>query len=230
MRSVSQTETLRFFSQLRGQFHAYILVLGALAWCGFLLALRCGYTRTLDYGFLFWNLGLAFAPLFFSTILLTQTSLLARLFLGALWLLFFPNAPYLITDLMHLRTVTSGPIWLDILLLTSSAATGLGMGFLSLYQIQNQIEKSGRPILAWALAISSLTLAGFGIYIGRFLRWHSVDLFLNPFHVINAIADRILHPLIHTRTWGVTLGFATFLILAYVASRTINRAPKQRSQ
>lgn len=213
------THPLPTLPTLRPQTHAYLLVLAALTWCGALLALRVLYTRTLDYGFLFWNLGLAFAPLFFSTILLTQTSRLAKLFLGALWLLFFPNAPYILTDLMHLRTVTTGPIWLDILLLISSAATGLGMGFLSLHQIQNQFEKSNRPLLGWTVVLTTLLLSGFGIYIGRYLRWHSVDLFLNPLPLLTAITDRLLNPLAHPRTWAVTLGFATFLTLAYVTTR-----------
>lgn len=66
-------------------------------------------------------------------------------------------------------------------------------------------------------------VAGFGIYIGRFLRWHSVDIFLNPFELFAAIADRVMHPLVHTRTWGVTLGFAVFLILAHLAARQMGR-------
>jgi uncharacterized membrane protein len=107
----------------------------ALAWCGVLLVIRTVWTRNFGYAFLFWNLSLASAPMFFSSLAVLQRRLPLRLLFGALWLLFLPNAPYIITDFFHLRVLDSGPIWLDTLLLASCAATGLALGYCSVMQI-----------------------------------------------------------------------------------------------
>src|SRR5688572_28335885 len=83
----------------------------ALLWCAILIVFRALWTRGFDYAFLFWNLGLACAPLFFSSLVVLQRRLSLQLLFGCLWLLFLPNAPYIITDFIHLRVLDSGPIW-----------------------------------------------------------------------------------------------------------------------
>lgn len=216
----------RFASELR-----YVgLITIAFAWCAFLIAVRSVWTRNFDYSFLIWNLALAGAPLFFSFALLIQRALAARLFLGACWLLFFPNAPYLITDFMHLRTLVSGPIWLDILMLASCAGTGLVAGYVSLSFIHERLILAERPNLGWILAIVSLFLSGIGIYIGRFLRWRSIDVFANPLSIATDVWERLLHPVTHFRAWGVSLGFATFLILGYLIFRATTMSPLIQNQ
>ena len=132
-----------------------------------------------------------------------------------LWLLFLPNAPYILTDLIHLRTVRSGPIWLDLLLLVSCAATGLAAGYCSLRQIHLLFQSHGWPRLGWVLAVSTPFLAGFGIYLGRFLRWRSIDIWMNPMGLASDVVDRFINPFLHFRTWGVTLGFGFLFLLGY---------------
>jgi uncharacterized membrane protein len=158
----------------------FLALILALVWCGFLIVFRTLWTHSFDYAFLVWNLGLAFAPLFFSLVFAAQKHFALRIASGLCWLAFFPNAPYVVTDLIHLRSFNSGPIWLDILLLSSCAGTALAMGYLSLSLIHDHLAALGRPVLAWAIAICALGLSGFGIYLGRFLRWRSIDLLLNP--------------------------------------------------
>ena len=176
-----------------------------------------------------WNLGLAAAPLVFSELLTAQSKQYLRITFAALWLLFFPNAPYIITDLVHLRTIQSGPIWFDILLVVSCAGTGLAMGFISLSQVQDQFTNAQKAFTGWLIAITALGLASFGIYLGRFLRWHSIDIVRNPLGLFADIADRFIDPFAHPRTWGVTLGFTVFLSIAYLlfrSSRLSNPFPK----
>src|ERR1041384_6914554 len=130
------------------------LLLLAMAWCGALIVIRIILAQRLDYAFLVWNLGLASAPVLFSTLTVLQRRLSRRLLFGFLWLLFLPNAPYIITDFMHLRSLNSAPLWLDVLMLPPSAAAGLAVGFCSVSQIHRMSSEAGGPVLGWAIAIS----------------------------------------------------------------------------
>src|SRR5688572_30574251 len=110
-----------------------------LIWCASLLAFRVLWTWKLDYTFLVWNLGLATMPIIFSTFFTHAKHRALSFATVTLWLLFFPNAPYLITDFIHLRTHTSAPIWFDILLLFSASTTGLIIAYISLSQIHDRL-------------------------------------------------------------------------------------------
>jgi uncharacterized membrane protein len=201
---------------IRANLKSVVLLGVAVAWCGFLIVFRTLWTRNFDYAFLVWNLGLAVAPFFFSTITCLQSLLSLRFVFGFLWLLFLPNAPYLITDLFHLRVLASGPIWLDVLMLASCSATGLALGYVSSMQIQGLFDAAARPIIGWTVALSGMFLSGLGIYLGRFLRWRSVDLFHEPLRLFTDIFERLVNPLVHYRAWGVTLAFGCALSLGYV--------------
>lgn len=192
------------------------LLAAALIWCGTLIAIRMAWTQKLDYAFLVWNLGLASLPLFFSTLVLVQQRVPVRLLFGLLWLLFLPNAPYIITDLMHIRTSTSGPLWLDVMMLSSCAATGLALGYCSIMQIHRLVAALAGPLLGWVTAITAMFLSGFGIYLGRFLRWRSIDIATDPFSLIVDITERLTHPILHFRASAVTLGFGVMLSLGYL--------------
>ena len=208
---------------LAPHFRIGIVLVTALAWCGLLIVGRVLWTWTLDYAFLVWNLGLAAIPLFLSSIMMWQRHLVMWVVLGPLWLLFLPNAPYVITDFVHLRAVDSGPLWLDVLMVSSCAGTGLAMGYCSLMQIHSLFIRAKRELLGWFVTMGALFLSGFGIYLGRFLRWHSFDIFLNPPLLLGDVAERILYPWMHFRTWGVTLGFGVFLCIGYAAVMAIGR-------
>ena len=191
------------------------MLVPALVWCGILITFRTLWTRNIDYTFLFWNLALAAAPLFFSILVLLQRRFSLQLLFGCLWLLFLPNAPYVFTDLLHLRELESGPLWLDVLMLSSCAATALSLGYASMHQIHALFIAAHRPVLGWTIAVSGMFLCGFGIYLGRFLRWRSIDIFQNPASIFFDILERLTNPLVHYRAWGVTLGFGCMLILGY---------------
>ncbi|MDX1942156.1 MAG: DUF1361 domain-containing protein [Saprospiraceae bacterium] len=190
---------------------------------------RVWHTETLMYAFLVWNLFLAAIPYGISTLLILYPHLQKRAFifwsLMVIWLLFLPNAPYIFTDLFHLRPRQDVPLWFDLLLLLSFAWNGLMLGYLSLLDIQEIIIKKISWRSSWILVIGVLLLSAFGVYLGRYLRWNSWDLFLNPLPLFQDIFDRFIHPFAHPRTWGVTFGYGTFLILGYLILRTLIQKP-----
>jgi uncharacterized membrane protein len=196
----------------------FLFLVSAFVACGALLCGRIVFTRSFNYLFLPFNLVLAALPVLFSLIFAGATKPRRRICYGALWLLFFPNAPYILTDLIHLQRIggaNGAPLWFDVLLVASYAGAGLIFGYLSLLQMQKSMA-AHFPRASWGIAILSCFLAGFGIYLGRFLRWHSVHIFLDPVSLFLDIFDRLVNPLSHPRTWGVTLGFGSLILFGYL--------------
>src|SRR4051794_33418435 len=91
-----------------------------------MLAVRMAYSSTLEYSFYGWNTFLAAIPYLISTQLLRLRKIhVTAVVMLCVWLLFFPNAPYIITDLLHYEERPPVPFWYDILLVISAAWNGL---------------------------------------------------------------------------------------------------------
>ncbi len=180
---------------------------------------RAFYVHSIVFLSLNWNLFLAFIPWALSSIAVLKPSLIksriAIVFLLFVWFLFFPNSPYILTDLVHLRMKSAMPIWFDLLLILSFAWTGMLFGFLSLWDIEkilaNYLNRTWISIISSAL----LFLGSFGIYIGRYLRWNSWDIFKDPIELFNDIGDRMINPISNPRAWGMTLFMGFFLNMVY---------------
>jgi uncharacterized membrane protein len=175
------------------------------------------------YGFLCWNLFLAWIPWVagqaFRAASQRRASAVLQLGWFAFWLLFLPNAPYIATDLLHLAPRPSVPLWYDLALLLSFAGTGLLLGYVSLFEVQAAVEERFSRVVGWGVAAGSLFLSGFGIYLGRFRRWNSWEVLTEPAGLFHDISDRLLNPTSHPRTYGVTLILGSGLILGYAALR-----------
>ena len=202
----------------------FIIITGLLLWCSFLIAFRVERSGSRYFTFLVWNLALAGIPLVVSTALRASVRLRlpAVLQIGCLglWLLFLPNAPYILTDLQHLSARSIVPVWYDVAMLISCSGTGLLLGYLSLIDVHAIVARHFGPSYGWSLAVLSLALTGFAIYLGRFLRWNSWDLLTSPQRLLN-IADGLLHPIDHIQTLAVTVVFGTMLVLGYIAIRVV---------
>ena len=135
---------------------------------------------------------------------------------AAVWLLFLPNAPYIITDFVHLAPQPPVPLWFDILLLMTFAWTGVMLGFVSLRLMQERVELSWGARTGWGFACVALALASFGIYLGRFQRFNSWSVLNRPLEVFGDLAHRVFVPWEHPRTWSFTACCFAFLMLAYL--------------
>ncbi len=136
------------------------------------------------------------------------------------WLLFLPNAPYMVTDLLHLRPRAGVPLWYDALLLFTFAWAGCVLGFASLSVVHRRVEAWLGRAAGWAVVGGVGLLSGFGIYLGRFLRWNSWDVLTRPGALAEDVLVRVLRPADHPRTWAITLLFALFMWCAYAVFRT----------
>lgn len=163
------------------------------------------------YLFLIWNTFLAWIPLALA-IALDLISLIpsrpARWGLmlpaGLIWLFFYPNAAYLITDMLHpfnrYPIPETGKFWIDmsfwdhLFTLFFVALLGLALASVSLASVHQLVRKAWGAAAGWMFAIAVLLLSSFGIYLGRFIRWNSWDLLKSPMYVVRETADYFADP------------------------------------
>jgi uncharacterized membrane protein len=198
----------------------YALALSSVLAVG-ILAGRVQRVQQGSYIFLVWNLFLAWVPygwsLWAAAIQRHHPRDWWRLLLpGALWLLFFPNAPYIITDFVHLYERPPVPLWYDIGLLAAFAWSGCFLAVVSLQTMQRLVRQLCGTLVSWLFVVASVGLSGLGVYLGRFERWNSWDLLFSPYDVLVAAARPILFPLSHIRPLGASAMFATILMICYV--------------
>ena len=172
-----------------------------------------------------WNLFLAVVPLVWSLAFQSANTCkrpaLAVVFFF-LWLLFLPNAPYLITDLIHLHPSPYVPFWYLLAVLVSCAGTGTIIGYLSLIYVHTIIEQRYGQKFGWLVAAGSLILCGFGIYLGRCLHWNSWDVFIHPIQLLRTVSRQFVNPGSQPNPLAVTLVFGIGLIIGYLALRVIS--------
>jgi uncharacterized membrane protein len=193
-----------------------------------MLIARFWYSGHTTFKFLVWNLFLAWIPLFCALALWHYGQQMRKpllrmvlLFLG--WLIFFPNAPYLMTDFLHLGQRHNIPLWYDLILIFSFAWNGLVVGFTALWIVQAVTQKFYGQGVSWLVVGFTLITSGFGVYLGRFLRWNSWDVLTDPYGLARDVLPRLINPLAHPRTLVVTLLFAAFLTIAYLTITLLGR-------
>jgi len=204
--------------------HTSKLLLLSVGFTMSMFVLRCLYDGTLTYGFYAWNTFLAAIPYFISTQLLQRSKInFASFTLLATWLLFFPNAPYIITDVLHYQERPPVPYWYDLILVVSAAWNGLILGLISLMNVEIFLNRHLKPVMVKALVCISFFLCGYGVFIGRFLRFNSWDIVSDPGNLAYTSAHHIFFPQHYPKLWVFTSLFAVMLGIIYF---TLQLLPK----
>jgi uncharacterized membrane protein len=199
-----------------------LLAVGALfaasAWCCALLVLRAEAFGFDPYTGMVWNLFLAWIPLVLALLLLAAyrrgRSRLELVAIGAAWLVFLPNAPYMLTDFVHLGYYHR---LYDSIAIGSFAFTGLALGFASLLVVQLVVTRVAGALGGWMVATCALFLSSVGVYLGRVQRLNSWDVLSRP-HVVAALARaRLDDPLGNRHLIGFVVAVCGFLTLTYLA-------------
>ncbi len=186
-----------------GRAHA-IATLAALGFAsaaalGMLIARGVYTDGAYGFKFLIWNLVLAWIPVVFAFVtyrLHVRGHRPDLLFAGCVlaWFFFFPNAPYIVTDFVHLEHRPPIPLWYDILMIASFAWTGLCLGYLSLYLMQEIARARFGWRASWAFVVVMQAVGSVGIYLGRFLRWNSWDVVRNPSGLLREGLQKVENP------------------------------------
>ncbi len=214
------------------------LAIGALlvasAICVAMIFVRQLFVGYASYAFLVWNLTLAWIPLVFAVITyrfhaLGRQRRLLFLFCAFAWFVFFPNAPYMVTDFVHISPIHIAPEWLDVITVISCAWTGLCLGYLSLYLMQEIArERFGRG-RSWIFVVLMLALGSVGVFCGRFLRWNSWDVLSHPSWMVHTAhrAHRFSQPgdliFLTTLFLFLLLSYGTLYTLTHLYDRRESR-------
>ena len=180
-----------------------------------LIAVRMILTWHGQHLFLVWNLFLAWIPVALALWLeeRDQRGLARgwRLWAATFaWLMFFPNAPYILTDLKHLKLATRPHWWTDLIIILLFAFTGLVLAFLSLHRMHALVARRRGWIAGWTFALGVVFLSGFGVYLGRFERWNSWDVLTQPLAMAADVPNWF-----HYYAVKFTLLFGLLLAIAY---------------
>lgn len=183
--------------------------------------------------YMIWNIFLAFIPYIISICILNIYNNIdygnKKVFLcligGALWLLFYPNAPYMITDLMHLSGErfyiytnngqniafsTEINMWNNFFTLVYGTLLGLFLGFASLNKIHSVLVNAMGKYKAVIIIIFINYLSGFAIFLGRFSRYNSWDLIIHPYKILKIFKEEL-----NRNTIFFTFMFGTLSIVMY---------------
>jgi len=215
-------KTLRdYFLRHKFRLAVYALLEGATIFCMILVRVRFSEdpaTRS-TYAFLIQNLLLAWIP--FVIALIAHSLVLPRKLVYVIlpiccliWLVFFPNAPYLLTDFHHLRLYSDNPsIWFDVIMVIWFVFTGLILGLVSLYLMHRLVQRGFGKIVGWMFVIAAALLSSAGIYVGRFLRLRSWEIFLYPSQLTRALLKQratVANPIEYVAL------YALFIVFIYV--------------
>ena len=191
-----------------------------------LITFRVFYTGSLLFTFLVWNLFLAFVPYMFSSFLENspRTKRKGFFFLsGFIWLLFVPNAFYIITDLIHLDMNNGVPEWFDLALLLSFAWNGILFGIVSIRQMEKLFESHFGRRLDLLFILPVMALNGLGVFVGRFLRFNSWDIVTNPFQLIEGIVYLFIHPIQSRFDWSMVVCYTLMMTLIYLGIKKLGK-------
>ena len=166
--------------------------------------------------YFFWNLLLAWLPWVLSAFCAARPrSLLTLLAFTGPWLLLLPNAPYLITDLVHLKERHGVPLSFDVLIFTAFALAGCVLGWSSLRHMHESWATRFSPRVAFVADLTFIALTGFGVYLGRFLRFNSWDVVTDPLSLFSTALDTATEPLALAFSLGFSALFGAGFLLQF---------------
>ena len=216
-------EALKILIQTR--FKTLVLVTVALIFSIILLMVRMKLNKSYFFLFLIWNVFLAIIPYTITMYLNTKPNIskIKLAFWSLVWLAFLPNAPYIVTDLIHIKIGNHSLLWLDVLVVLSFALSGLLLFFISIMDMQKLLKSKFEKLPVEAVSIVIIFLCGFGVYLGRFLRYNSWEIISQPHLLFKDIITIIFSPFQHFEAWLFTLGFGAFLVVGYFMFKNLNQ-------
>ncbi|HHV99258.1 MAG TPA: DUF1361 domain-containing protein [Clostridiaceae bacterium] len=199
------------------------------------------------YAMLAWNTLLAVLPLFFinkAEISDKQGKTGRSILWMILWLLFFPNSVYMVTDFIHIsgdkfmwiveaekyssnRGVvysTDIIIWAKLLVIGIGFIFSLFVGLESLHIFEQNIKKKFSRPACWSGVLTVALLSAIGVYIGRFLRFNSWDVLFRPVKLLEQVIAKL-----DGFTVQFIIIFFLFEICSYILYKTLRGTINQKN-
>ena len=225
---------LDYFSHNKYRLTMFVLLAGASIFSVAVWRVRTEFSQNGNYRFLIWNLFLAWIPFiiayFTYTMKFSKKQIYVVVPLAAFfWLIFFPNAPYILTDFQHLAgSLRDVPVWYDVMLLIWFAFTGLMLGMVSLFLMQEVIRREFGRWIGWGFVALVSALTSAGVYVGRFLRWNSWDVFRDITGMAQYTLQSAQDPSL--QSIGFTSLFGVFFLFLYITLYTFGHLLLERQK
>ncbi len=182
-----------------------------------------------ESGFLYWNLFLAWVPYLGSLAMMalycSPNGRRWAIFPALVWLAFFPNAPYLVTDIIHLPEVAPFGWGSNLGLLVLFAWLGLFLAVISLHMVHLVVEDLFGRVVGWLSVAALIGLCSMGIYLGRVERWNSWDVLRHPHLILDDLIVPMIHPRSHMGVWGFIGIYAMLVGISYLTFVGARRHP-----
>ena len=223
---------LTYFLHNKYRLMMFVLLSSATIFSVAIWRVRFEYSGTGRYGFLIWNLFLAWIPFLISyftyTLSLNRRWIYIVIPIAAfVWLIFFPNAPYILTDFQHLANNFSDlPVWYDVMMLIWFAFTGVLLGMVSLFLMQEIVRREFGRWVGWGFVAAVAALTSAGVYMGRFLRWNSWDILRDPTGIALYSFERVQDPSL--QSLGFVGLFGAFFLFLYLTLYTFGHLLLER--
>ena len=230
---MSFSNTRNFFVRNRYSVAVFVLLNLACLICIMLVVARIAYSDTGRHTGLVWNLFLAWIPFMLAYFAHLVSWRRATLYLiipliAFLWLIFFPNAPYMLTDLQDLsRRTFDAPLWYDVIIVVWCSWTGMMLGVISLYLMQDIIIRTFGRTAGWVFVFAISALSSFGIYIGRFVRLNSWDIIQNPGEAAQEILGIVIDP--SMRLAAFTILYTIFFLFVFLLLYSFSHMLREQS-
>jgi uncharacterized membrane protein len=217
---------LKCLTTVKNKFNLWLL--SCFTFIAAMLFVRYMHTGSIKFTFLIWNIFLAFIPYVISCFFTNtvQLSKWKQMLVFGSWLLFFPNALYIVTDIIHLNDIPNIPVWFDAVLLFSASFVGLALAFVSLINVENFLLHFYTLKLVQRYIALLLFFGAFGVYLGRFKRWNSWDIVTNPVSLFADIVGRFLNPFSHLYSWGIIFFLTILYAVCWYFLKSITKLVK----
>ncbi|RJP52928.1 MAG: DUF1361 domain-containing protein [Anaerolineaceae bacterium] len=224
---------INFINRNRYYIAVFVLLNMACLVCILLVAARVAYSDSTRHTGLIWNLFLAWIPFILAYFAHAVSWRRIWLYLiiplvAFLWLIFYPNAPYMLTDLQDLARGTSGaPLWYDVLIVVWCSWTGMLLGVISLYLMQDIVLRTFGRVAGWVFVFMISGLSSFGIYIGRFVRLNSWDILQDPAETTMEILGLAIDP--SMRLAAFTFLYTSFFLFIFLLLYSFSHMLKEQT-
>jgi uncharacterized membrane protein len=170
---------------------------------------------SLSHNLIAWNLFLAFVPLVLSIYLFRRSRSRSLLWWISLlvFIAFLPNAPYVLTDIIHLiELIRRGySVWTVTLVLIPQYLLFIFLGFeayvISLINLGYYLQRIGREKYIVETELFSHFICAIGVFLGRFLRFNSWDLVTQTDYLLASVIGDLANK------WAVLVIIITFAVI-----------------
>jgi uncharacterized membrane protein len=134
----------------------------------------------------------------------------------------------MLTDLQDLsRRATDAPLWYDVIIVVWCSWTGMLLGVISLYLMQDIIVRTFGRKAGWLFVFVISAFSSFGIYIGRFVRLNSWDILQNPTETAQEILGIVVDP--SMRLAAFTIAYTTFFMFVFLLLYSFSHMLREQS-